>query len=83
MAYDYMKHYVVDRRDAYIRWIIRNDERPFYEVFGYFRKDFMLTKHGAFWFQGQIPKEQFDILRVPRNGNHHVEVWIDDEKILG
>lgn len=83
MAYDYMKHYVVDHKDKYIRWVLRNDNRAYYEVWGYYHKDFMLNKQGAFFMQGGIPKEQFDILRVPRNGHHHVEVWIDDEKILG
>ena len=83
MAHDYMKDYVVGYKDKYIRWVLRNDESPHYEVWGYLNKEFMVNKQGAFFMQGGIPKEQFDIFRVPRNGHHLVEVWIDGKKILG
>lgn len=83
MALDYMAHYVIGYKNSYIRWIIRNDNLDYYEVYGYHNKDFMHNLQGAFFVQGHIPKEKFDILRVPRNGSHLVEVWIDDNKILG
>ena len=78
-----MKHYVVEYRNAYIRWVLKNDDKAYYEVWGYYKKEFMVGLQGAYFMQGCIPKEDFDILRVPRNGNHIIEVWIDEEKIIG